>query len=1020
MVRYLLKRPVAVLMIFTALLIAGMLLINKIPVSLLPNVDVPQVVIQISYPNTAADVLEQNIIAPIRENLGNLDRLKSIETRTSNHTGILQLNFEYGTKMDLAYIEVNEKLDRLSSSLPRDMQRPQVMRVNTSDIPIVRIQVIPKDKTKYYEVSRLTEKLLKRRIEQLEGVSLVDINGLQQQIISVVPDKSALTSLDLDERSIVTTIQNANKELGGLTVKDGQYRYFVTLTNVLEDEQAIMALPVILKDGSAIPLRRVAKAILTPQVPMGYHLYDNNEGLVITVQKQPGSRMNELVPRIKNLVTQFSKEYPQISFTLTQDQTFLLDAGISNLEQDLVIGGALTIMILFAFLGNWASPTLMSISIPLSLIITFIFFYLLNISFNIISLSGLALGIGMLIDNSIVVVDSITGKRAAGLSMMESSVRGTNEVMVPVISQVLTTIAVYAPLILLNGMAGILVFDQAIGLTISLCVSLLVSFVLSPLLYKMLLKKQPSRLKEDTRFYAWVASGYHKMISHVLKHKLPYFVTTIILMPIGIWIATYIPVSALPKIEKRESLILVDWNAPIDAKENSRRVTALMTEIPRNYLESEADIGIKQFLLLQGENTIQKADIYFRAETEARKIKTDADIQNWIKTRYPAASIQIIDAPNAFTQLFDATDSYFEARFIPIKNGEQAKGWDTLIENLKKLPDQHFTYGPGFTKESSISVQLDNNRMNMYGVSRSTIENVLQQQFGTYNISRIKRYGEIQTLRLETSENSLEDKLMATVIGRNNTRYPLNQFIKLANNEQAKFITSDRSGNYRAVIFSNQIKDSHELESQLNMIAVNTGFHVSFSGKHFENKNQLQQLTLIFLLVLFLLYFILAIQYESLILPVIVMLTIPLGITGGMFLLWITGGTLDIMAAIGFIVILGLIVDDPILKVETLNRLDKKYRAQGLPRDEKLLEVMIHEAGTICLKPLLMVSLTTSIALVPVLFVSGIGNDLQKPLAIVIIGGLTIGTFFTTWFIPLSYWYITRGKQKKLRRKQCK
>ncbi|WP_276482363.1 efflux RND transporter permease subunit [Paraflavitalea pollutisoli] len=1012
MVRYLIRRPIAVLMLFAALLITGLSLIHKIPVSLLPNIDVPQMVVQVNYPNTAAEVMEQSILAPIREALGNADNLRSIESKAANHIGTIEMTFEYGTEMDLAYIAVNEKLDRLSSFLPRDMPRPEVMRVNTSDIPIVRVQVIPKAEKQFLEVSRLTEKILKRRIEQLEGVSLVDINGLRQQVITVVPDKEALSALNLHEGDLSYAIQAANTELGGLTVKDGQYKYFVRLDNELRSESDIAALPLVLREGTAVALGRIAQVKTQEEAPTGYHLYNGKEGLVITIQKQSSSRMNELVPKVKEAVEQFRRDFPQIEFGVSQDQSFLLDAGISNLWQDLLYGGLLTVVLLLLFLGNWAPALLMSISIPLSLIITFIFFYVFNISFNIISLSGLALGVGMLIDNSIVVIDNITRRRNQGLSMQESSVQGTNEVIAPVISQVLTTVAVYAPLLLLSGMAGSLVYDQAIGLTICLCVSLLVAFILAPLLYTLLVKRVKAG-NEDTRFYTWVAKGYHRMVHHILRHKLPYLLVTVFVMCAGIGLSTLIPVSALPRLEKKESLVLIDWNAPVDAPENLRRIKELLADVGKDMQESEADVGIRQFMLQHTDNSIQRGELYYSCREEALKATTDQRVKAWMSRHYPAASLEIVDAPNAFTQLFASTaDHYLEARFKMIRSADPSEAGEKLKKALRRFDPKDYVLGMGFIREPSVTVVLNYESMKVYGVNRGQIEDALRQQFGVYTISQLKRYGDVQAIRLQADRPSLQDKLSVGVRSNSGTAYPLSLFVAMITEHKPKYITADRSGVFQSVVFD-QNSDRAGFDKEIRQLALEAGYSVTLRGQYFENQQQVTQLWWIFLVVLLLLYVILAVQYESLVQPLIVMLTIPLGVAGGLFLLWVTGGTLDVMAAIGFIVILGLIVDDPILKIETLNRLEKRYRAAGLPIDQQLMEQMIHEAGDICLKPLLMVSLTTSIALVPVLFVSGIGNDLQKPLAIVIIGGLTIGTFFTTWFIPIAYWYITVRSKKK-------
>ena len=1011
MIRYLIQRPVAVLMIFIALIIAGLSLINKIPVSLLPNIDVPQIVVRMTYPNTSANAMEENILRPMREGLTQLNHLKNIESRAANHSALVYLTFELGTRMDMAYIEVTEKVRRIAGNFPGDMPEPQVIRINTSDIPLIRVQVVPQKEEDYLQVSSLTEKILKKRLEQIDGVSLVDINGLEKTIITVQPDKEQLNAFGVNEEIIARTIRNANADIGGLNIKDGQYRYFVKLSNSLSSIEQIRSLPIRLNDGIVVSLEKLAEVKMEPEEPIGYHLYNENKGLVITVQKQPGSRMNDLVPRIKSVINQFKSDYPGINFSLTQDQSFLLDAGISNLYQDLLYGGILTILLLFAFLGNWRIPTLMSISIPLSLVLTFILFYLFNISFNIISLSGLALGIGMLIDNSIVVVDSISRKHRNGTKIIDSAVNGTNEVITPVISQVLTTVAVYGPLILFSGIAGALVFDQSIALTISLMVSLTIAFILTPLLYKLFVNPGTHKLNDDTIFYKWVSDKYHQMMHHILRYKSIYIIITIIIMPIGIVLARFIPVSTLPMMEKKESLAHIDWRMPIDAKENLRRTQALLALIQKGSITTEAEVGIRQFLLQTEDNSIQKSDIYFACASQDKKNQQDQTLKNYLSYHYPNATITIFDAPNAFTQLFENNNTYLEARFTPAKSTSNKNVWSSLEEIMDSISNKSFSKGDGLIQERSVDLILDAKKMALYGISMAVIEDKLQQLFGTYSITEIKRFGDIRPIRLKLNEKAeMEKQLIATVTGKNNAIYPLNTFVTMAYAHQPKFITSDRTGEYKSIIFDKEIKNCDALQKDIAGLAFRHGFNVYFTGTYFETRQYITQLWYIFFLVLVLLYIILAIQYENLVLPFLVMLTIPLGISGSMFLLWVTHGTLDIMAAVGFIVILGLIVDDPILKVETLKRLDGKYTALGMKKNNDLLEKMIHEAGDICLKPLLMVSLTTSIAVVPVLFVGGIGNDLQKPLAIVIIGGLTIGTFFTTWFIPLSYWYLSKWK----------
>jgi multidrug efflux pump subunit AcrB len=728
--------------------------------------------------------------------------------------------------------------------------------------------------------------------------------------------------------------------------------------------------------------------------------------------------MNDLSPRITDAVKQLSIEFPKFNFATTRDQTFLLEAGISNLNQDLLYGGALTVALLFLFLGNWSSPALMSINIPLSLIISFVFFYIFHVSFNIISLSGLALGIGMLIDNSIVVIDNINRKQKSGISVEESAVQGTNEVIVPVISQVLTTIAVYAPLLMLNGLAAPLIYDQSIALTISLGVSLLVAFVLSPVLYRLLLKARSGKMKDDTIFFTFLLKNYHRMISHILRRRGVYFSVTLIIMPLGFWLMTKIPVSSLPKIEKKDGLFLIDWNEQVDARENLKRTQHLLSAISRMTKLTEADVGIKQFLLQDGNNAIQNTEIYYSCDDEPAKYRLDELVKKQISTEFPTAVLRIIDAPNAFTQLFVTSAPYFEARFRPTSNIAIEKAFDNMDKLINHMQG-HFTKGFGMLTEADIEIRLDYTKMSLYNVSKGAIENTLKQYFGHDDISRIERFSNLETIKLATGKSESLQNMNILITSENGIAYQLNNFLTIKNTIKPKYITADRSGVYQSLSFDTIPSDPSLFEGRIASIAASNGFFSDFKGSYLDDAQQIMNLKAIFLVVLALLYFILAIQYQNLFIPLIVMLTIPLGITGSMFLLWLTGGTLDVMAAIGFVVVLGLIVDDPILKVEVLHRLEKEYLTLGKKFDNELLASMIHEAGAICLKPLLLVSLTTSIAVVPVLFVGGIGNDLQKPLSIVIIGGLTIGTFFTTWFIPLAYWYYINIKlqlKKRIKR----
>ncbi|QHS63530.1 efflux RND transporter permease subunit [Chitinophaga agri] len=1009
MIGYFINRPVAILVLFAALMAFGLVLIFQVPVSLLPAIDVPRMIVKVNFPNASARQVEDQVLKPIREQLSLVDDLTGLHSEASNHLGTVYLDFDYRANMSLAYIEVNEKMDRLLGRLPPDMPRPQVVRINTSDIPVVRIQVVPVSDATYQEVSDLTEKVLKRRLEQLPGVSVVDMNGQRGTVAILKPDRDRMNAFGITTSALLEAVRLSNMEIGGLNLKDGQYQYFIRLENQVRTVSDLGNVSVKGLSGQPVQLKEIASVEMDTDQLTGYHLYNGKPGVVVTVQAQAKSRMNELLPMIRSLVSAFQKQYPQARFNISQDQSFLLDAGIDNVKQDIILGGALTIGLLFLFLGNWASPVLMSISIPISLLITFIFFQLFGLSFNIISLSGLALGIGMLIDNSIVVIGEITRKRIAGLSVTDSAIRGTNEMAVPVISQVLTTVVVYAPLVILNGLSGALVMDQSIALTISLFVSLLVAFVLTPVLYKLLLKSPPERLKQDTVFYTFVRNRYHSMISFVLLKRKLFFAITLLVIALGVGLAFFIPFESLPAIEKKESLIKISWNEPLDLQENKARSLALIAKLSPVVAVSESDVGATQYIFQQDGTTIYQANVYYECASEKEKLLADRMVKQQL-VRYPKCTFNILDAPNAFTQLFVNDEPYVRVKFKPLVKGGSAQNLDILTDWLKVNRVQ-YAPEPSMMREPAMRGVLDMEAMNRYQINRAEIDQQLQVLFGSAEAGAVDATGDKTRVLVTEASGSVEEKLDAVVRNSEGIAYPIRKFIRFEPVLQFSAISADKDGTYRSIALSEQ-PDIKAILNEITAEARSLGYDVDFTGKYFENRQLMRQLSLIFLIVLVMLYTVLAIQFESFVQPVIVMLTIPLGVAGACLLLLITGGTFNVMSAIGFVVVLGLIVDDPLLKIETLNKLADQYRKAGREYDETLLHQMIHEAGEICLKPLLMVSLTTSIALLPILFIGGIGNDLQRPMAIVIIGGLTIGTFFTTWFIPLAYWYIQKWTGK--------
>lgn len=977
MIRYLIKRPIAVISSFLILIFWGAYCFSLIPVSLLPSVSIPEAIVKYNYDNSA-EYIEKEITEVLRASFSNLDDLVEVNGISSNQTGRLKLSFENGTKMDHKFIEINEILDRNISRLPSDLERPQITLLSTSDIPVIRIQLTPYNNN-IASISEFVEKTIKKRFEQIKGVSIVDINGLRKEKISITPNINKLILLGLTESSISEAIKLSNIDIGSLNIRDGNYEYFLKVTN---KKAPLDSIKILTPNGPSYFLRDLAEINIIPSQSHGSHLFNSNHAIVLTIQKLSSAKMTELMKDVNRTVSELKKDYPQIKFEKTQDQTFLLDAGIDNLYADLLYGSVICFVLIILILGNYASTIVIFISIPLAFLITFLFFYLFDISFNIISLSGLALGVGMLIDNSIVVIDNITRNRKEGKSIDDSCVIGIKQIYATVISQVLTTVAIYIPLIYLDGTAGELVYDQALALTISLFTSVLISFFLNPVLYKLLLKSSPESLQKETFIYLFISKLYHRMIEWVLENKKTASSIILFCSLSVLVLFQKLELSYLPEITQNESTIKINWNEPISLQESESRVNYIMSNL--DVLSWEADLGITQFLLKADIDDIQNTEIYYACNSEKTKKQIDERLNKIIKNKFPNSIFSINSATNAFTQLFATDEPYAEIR-IREDNPRFASEVKNIYYELQSASESNEIF----------EITINQNKLHQHGIQQSEIINTLKSHFSSQTVSEFLNNDIKGKLTLDNNSTDLNTILNSPILNTNGKYFLLKHFISVSSQQKPRKIYSDKNGIYHSYYLNDKVNGSDFVKSILELSKVHKATY-EIKGEITKIGDTNKKMFTIFVISFLLLYFILLIEFQNFLIPFIILSTIPLGIFGAFVLLLITGNSLNIMSAMGFIVVLGIIVDDPILKVENIIRLRNE-----LPNIDS--KTLIHKAGEISLKPLLLTSLTTSLALLPMLFAPGIGNELQRPMIIVIIGGLTIGTFLALWVIPMIF-----------------
>ena len=1022
MIKFLIQRPIAVLMAFTACFIIGVVTYSTLPISLLPDIAIPEITVQVSSANTSARELENTIVKPLRGQLIQVSTLKDIHSESRDGAGIIRLSFEYGTNTDLAFIEVNEKIDAAMNFLPKEAERPKVIKASATDIPVFYLNLTLKNDSAYgdteqqsfLELCEFAESVIKRRIEQLEEVAMVDVTGILQRQVQIVPDKDKLAVMGLSIGDVESALSSNNVEPGSMTVRDGYYEYnikFSTLLRTAEDVENIY----LRKGDRIVQLKEFCKVSVVPAKEKGVSLSNGKRAVSLAVIKQSDENIDKMKRALVGTMTYFQSVYPGIDFSISRNQTELLDYTISNLRQNLSLGFLFICLVAVLFLGDVKSPLVIGLSMVVSIVISFVFFYLCHMSLNIISLAGLILALGMMIDSSIIVTENISQYRERGYSLRRACVTGTSEVVTPMLSSSLTTIAVFAPLIFMSGIAGAIFYDQAFSVTVGLMVSYLTGIMLLPVLYLLVY-----RTGVRTRKWKWLSFKinnpikdhtldrfYDAGVDWVFRHKTFSVLFCVISIPLCIFFFFFIDKERMPDIEENELIARIEWNENIHVDENKRRVDELFKELKDEVLEQTASIGRQDFILnRERELSSSEAELYFRTETSDAIAPLAQTVYRKLKERYPLSVISFSPPETVFEKLFVTGEPDVVAEFYT-RNKAVAPKAEAIRSVEQELGRKTGINPTGIAFENLLNLSISKEKLLLYRVSYNELYRVLKTAFRENSVTMLHSYQQYLPINIAGDEKTVNEVLQETLVqtqpdNRGNVDFiPLRELINVAPAEDLKSITSGRNGEYVPFDFYG-VRNADRLMREVKQVADETGdWDTGFSGSFFSNKEMLDELVVILMISLLLMYFILAAQFESFLQPLLVLAEIPIDVAFALLLLWICGHTLNLMSAIGLIVTCGIVINDSILKLDAINEL----RKAGVP----LLEA-IHEAGRRRLRPIIMTSLTTIFAMVPLLFSSDMGSELQKPLSIAMIGTMSIGTAVSLFIIPLLYWFIYRGK----------
>lgn len=1033
MVKILINRPIAVLMSTLCMLILGLYAFGFIPVALMPNIDIPEITVQVEADNMSARQVEDVIVKNLRANLMQVSHLKDLKTESSNGNGIIRLSFEQGTKIDYSFIEVNEKIDRAMGNLPKTVKRPKVIKANITDVPVFYLNLTLKEQDKgmviasnselypvsqqFVDFSRFANQVIRKRIELVEEVTMVDVSGLVFSEIRIIPDTEKLNALGISLNELESAIKTYDIEVGSLLIKDNQYQYNVRLGSNLNTIKEIENI-YIKKSDRLFQLKDLAQIIEHPKKRTGLVLSDDKEAITMAIIQQSDARMENLKASLNSLVDRLKKDYPTINFSITRDQTKLLDVAISNIKQDLVWGILLAFAVMFLFLKDVKSPLLIGISVPVSLIISLEFFYVFDISINIISLSGLILGIGLMIDNSIIVIENIIQYKEQKHSLSKACVLGATEVIKPLLSSVLTTCSVFLPLSFLSGISGALFYDQAMAITIGLFVSLLVSVTLIPLLYHLFHLKESGKKNRVERFLEKTntldyAELYEKGFRFIMRKQKECWGICILLFIIGMILFQFLPKTQMPYLTKTETLLKIDWNTQINVEENKRRVLDLLQPIKKDIANYTALVGSQQFMLDKESTSLSsESAIYISCDSPEQLDKIQYEINLFMQKKYKGVLFSYSDVANIFNIIFSDKEAPLIARLRNVENlgsaqNEQLKKiWGQVQRNVSDIDLQPIAW------QEHINLVADQEKLITYGVSSNALFDALKSAFNEREILSVVDNQNFIPVILGGNNKTIAEVLSQTTVqSKDSAVFHASDFIRAVNSQDMKTITGGIEGEYYPIELDTDSNTTNQtIDDVKKVIRDNKLYTVSFSGSFFNNQELMKELIAVLLISLLLLYFILASQFESFVLPLIILIEIPLDLAGAFLLLKIFGMSLNLMSMIGIVVMSGIVINDSILKIDTIIQLQR----QG----NSILKALLI-AGQRRLKPILMTSLTTILAVVPLLFTGGLGAELQAPLATVLTGGMLLGTIISLYFTPLCYYYFAKRMENKTRSKNA-
>ena len=1022
-----LKRQITTFMVFIAIIVIGVFSLGRLSIDLMPDVEFPSLTVSTSYPGASPKEVETLITEPIERAVSTAQNIENITSTSSEGSSSVTIAFTWGTDMKDAANDIRERVARVRGMLPEDASDPMVFKFDPSSMPIVFLGLsgdMPLDKIRKY-----ADNEIKYRLEQIKGVAAVSIRGGLEREIHVDVDRSKMESLGLSFSQIINALYNENLDKPGGYLETTRSELLLRISGQYKSLQQIANTVIGQKNGTPIYLHQVAEVKDSFKERRSDTRLKGEPGISITVQRQAGENTVRVADRVVKQVDKINKILPPgMKLFVARDTSKFIRDSINQMQKSAIIGGFLAVVILLVFLRNIRSTVIIALAIPIAIISTFILMYAAKLTLNMMTLGGLALGIGMLLDNSIVVLENIFRHREWGEGPLESASIGTKEVSAAITASTLTTLCVFFPMFFAaEGMQGVFFSQLAYTISFSLIASLFVALTLVPVLSARYLhikqiddSDHRSKIKNAlAKAFDNLSIKYGNALNWILDHRIWVVIICLLMLAIVLALAPMIGMELMPQVD--EGNIAVNIQLPVGTKFQitdalTKKIEKIIQENVPEMKNMRTNVGGGGWF--GGSGTSHLADINVDlVEKKFRKRSTE-EVINDLRRKivgFPDAKIWISARGSMMTRLLGGREERVE---VDIRGHDLDIG-AVLAEQVKQIVESvPGTVNVRISREEGkpeLTVLVDRDKASSLGLNLMTIANTVNTGLTGTVATRFREGGEEYDVRVRMKEEdrlSLDNVKTFAIKTATNASVPLSN---IANIQEGKGpISIQRRNQERLITVSSGISGrdfgsiTRDINAKLASFSVPEGFTVQLSGEQEEQSKAYTSLMITFSLAILLVYMVMASQYESLLHPFVIMFSIPFASIGVILMLFLTGTNLSIPAFIGIIMLAGIVVNNAIVLVDYINLM----RRQGTELREAIVE-----SGRRRLRPILMTTLTTVFGMIPLALGIGEGSEMQAPMARTVLGGLSIATLFTLFFIPTLYSLMESAREKIMSRK---